>query len=72
MKHGGNILDNHQVTEVIPGPVVTVVTNKSTFQTRKLVVTAGAWTKAICSKLGVHLPFEVHASSIKVDFEFLL
>ena len=60
LKYGGNILDNHQVSEVIPGPVVTVVTNKGTFQTKQLVITAGAWTKVICSKLGVQLPFEVH------------
>lgn len=47
------------MSEIIPGPVVTVVTNKGTFQTKKLVITAGAWTKALCSKLGVQLPFEV-------------
>ena len=47
------------MTEIIPGPVVTVVTSKATFRTRKLVVTAGPWTAALVRKLGVELPFKV-------------
>ena len=39
--HGGMILDNHRVTEVIPGDPITVVTEKGTFRTQTLVITAG-------------------------------
>ena len=45
--------------EILPGPVVTVVTSKATFRTKKLVVTAGAWTPALMKKLGVELPLQV-------------
>ena len=59
IKYGGTLLDKHQVIEIVPGPIVTVVTNKASFQTRQLVIAAGAWTKALCHDLGVHLPFKV-------------
>ena len=59
LSEGGTLLDQHKVTEILPGPVVTVVTNKATFRTRKLVVTAGAWTAALVRKLGVELPYKV-------------
>ena len=39
--HGGMILDNHRVTEVIPGDPITVVTEKGMFRTQTLVITAG-------------------------------
>ncbi len=52
-------MDNHQVTDILPGPVVTVVTNRGTFRSRKVVVTAGAWTGTLMAKLGVELPLKV-------------
>ena len=47
------------MTDIIPGPLVTVVTNKATFSARKLVITAGAWAPSLVRKLGIQLPFKV-------------
>ena len=60
-KNGGELLDNHMVTDIIPGPVVTVVTTRATFNTKKLVITAGAWAPSLTKKLGLQLPFKVIA-----------
>ena len=60
LSEGGTILDQHKVTEIHPGPVITVVTSKATFRSRKLVITAGPWTPALVGKLGVELPFKVN------------
>ena len=59
------LLDNHQVTEILPGPVVTVVTNRGTFRGRKVVVTAGAWTGALMGTLGLELPFKVRFLNVR-------
>ena len=53
------IKDYHKVTEVIPGGVVTVKTNKGNFEARKVVITAGPWGPAMVKKLGIELPFKV-------------
>jgi glycine/D-amino acid oxidase-like deaminating enzyme len=70
-KLGGTLLDNHEVVQIIPGgAVVTVVTRRGTFRTRNLVIAAGAWTQALCSTIGLHLPFKVVRSELnywKVD-----
>ena len=58
-KNGGVLLDNHMVTDIIPGHVITVVTTRATFTTRKLVITAGAWAPSLTKKLGIQLPFKV-------------
>jgi len=47
------------VTDITPGPVVTVVTNKATFKAKQLVITAGAWAPTLLKKLEIHLPFKV-------------
>lgn len=60
-KNGGELLDNHMVMDIIPGPVVTVVTTRATFNTKKLVITAGAWAPSLTKKLGLQLPFKVIA-----------
>ena len=59
MKGGGVIKDYHKVTDIVPGEVVTVKTNKGTFKGRKVVITAGPWGPAIVKKLGIDLPFKV-------------
>ena len=59
IKLGGTLLDCHQVTEIIPGDSVTVVTNRGSFKTRNVVIAAGPWAPALCSSIGVHLPFKV-------------
>ena len=56
---GGVLLDEHRVTEIIPGHEVTVRTTKATFRTKKLVITAGSWTGNLLKTLGLEIPFEV-------------
>ena len=58
-KNGGVLLDNHMVTDITPGPVVTVVTNKATFKSKQLVITAGAWAPTLLKKLGIEFPYKV-------------
>jgi len=58
-KNGGVLLDNHMVTDITPGLVVTVVTNKTTFKSKQLVITAGAWTPTLLKKLGIEFPYKV-------------
>ena len=56
---GGVLLDEHRVTEIIPGHEVTVRTTKATFRMKKLVITAGSWTGNLLKTLGLEIPFEV-------------
>ena len=51
----------HKVTDIKADPVsVTVVTdNGSSFQTKKLIVTAGPWTKDLLQVTGLTLPLKV-------------
>ena len=56
---GGKLLDRHEVTEIIPGDIVTVVTNRGLFKANNVVIAAGPWAPALCSSIGVHLPFKV-------------
>ena len=58
--------DYHQVTEIIPGKVVTVRTNKGSFEAGKVIITAGPWGPAMVKKLGIELPFKVSETSNKV------
>ena len=53
------IKDYHKVTEIIPGDMVTVKTNKCSFEARKVIITAGPWGSAMVKRLGVDLPFKV-------------
>lgn len=59
LKLGGTLLDNHQVTEIIPGDIVTVVTNRGSFRAKNVVIAAGPWASTLCSSIGVDLPFRV-------------
>ena len=54
------IKDYHEVTDIVPSEVVTVKTNKGTFERRMVVITAGPWGLAIVKKLGIELPFKVN------------
>lgn len=58
---GGVLLDEHPVTEIIPGEVVTIRTPKATFRTKKLVITAGSWSHDLLKTLGLELPLKVGA-----------
>ena len=62
VKGGGVIKDYHKVTEIIPGDMVTVKTNKGSFEARKVIITAGPWGPAMVKRLGVDLPFKVQNS----------
>ena len=59
MRGGGMLLDNHCVTDIVPGDRVIVRTNKGDFISRKVVITAGAWAPKLISKLGMQLPIKV-------------
>ena len=72
VKKGGTVLDNHQVIEIIPGPIVTVVTNKGSFQTKRLVIAAGAWAPSLCRTLGINLPLKVSCLQWKLIVLFFI
>jgi glycine/D-amino acid oxidase-like deaminating enzyme len=55
---GGRLLEGHRVREIIPGDVVTLVTDRGSFKTRNVVIAAGPWAPALCSSIGLHLPFK--------------
>ena len=56
---GGELRDEHPVTEIVPGDVITIKTTKGDFKTKKLVITAGAWTPTILKTLGIEIPMKV-------------
>jgi sarcosine oxidase/L-pipecolate oxidase len=53
---GGVLQDNEPVTSITPGDVVNVVTTKSTYNARQVVLAAGPWAEKLCSSLGLILP----------------
>ena len=57
--HDGVFLDNHCVTDILPGDCVTIRTNKGDFSARKVIITAGGWAPKLLKKLGVDLPLKV-------------
>ena len=64
--HGGVLLDNHRVTRIIPGTVVTVETEKTSFRAKRIIVTAGAWTNKLLHHTGLTLPLKViHLNGLK-------
>ena len=57
---GGVFLDEHPVTEIVPGDdVVTIKTTRGTFRTKKLVITVGSWAPDLLRTLGVEAPLKV-------------
>ena len=58
---GGMFLDEHPVTEIVPGQVITIRTSKGSFRTKKLVITPGSWASSLLSTLGIELPLKVNA-----------
>ena len=57
---GGVFLDNHCVTDILPGDRVTVRTNNGDFSAKKVIITAGGWAPKLLKKLGVDLPLKVY------------
>lgn len=41
IKNGGKFLDNHPVTGVVPGDVVTVKSSKGDIKAKKILITVG-------------------------------
>ncbi|XP_041653752.1 peroxisomal sarcosine oxidase isoform X2 [Cheilinus undulatus] len=58
-KLGGVIRDKEMVTDIKPGPVVTVVTSSGVYKAMSLVITAGPWANRLLAYTGLELPLEV-------------
>ena len=65
--NGGQLLDCHKVTGLIPGPVVTIETNKGSFRAKKVIVTVGAWTNKLLETTGLTLPLKVVCVINRID-----
>ena len=59
IRYGGKLLARHRVTEIIPGDLITVQTDKGTFMAKKVIITAGAWTGKLVEGTGLTLPLKV-------------
>lgn len=59
-KLGGVIRDNTVVTDIKPGPVVTVSTSTGVYRAKSVVITAGPWANKLLAHTGLQLPLEVH------------
>ncbi|XP_073318418.1 peroxisomal sarcosine oxidase isoform X2 [Pagrus major] len=58
-KLGGVIRDNETVTDIKPGPVVTVSTSAGVYRAKSVVITAGPWANKLLAHTGLQLPLEV-------------
>lgn len=58
-KLGGVIRDNTMVTDIKPGPVVTVSTSAGVYRAKSVVITAGPWANKLLAHTGLQLPLEV-------------
>ncbi|XP_029986073.1 peroxisomal sarcosine oxidase [Sphaeramia orbicularis] len=58
-KMGGVIRDQARVTDIQPGPVVTVTTSAGVYRAKSLVITAGPWTGRVLDHVNLQLPLEV-------------
>uniref|UniRef100_A0AAY4DSR6 Peroxisomal sarcosine oxidase n=1 Tax=Denticeps clupeoides TaxID=299321 RepID=A0AAY4DSR6_9TELE len=56
---GGVIKDGQKVTDIKPGPVVTVTTAAAVYQAKSLVITVGTWASKVLSPIGLNLPLQV-------------
>ncbi|XP_068568715.1 peroxisomal sarcosine oxidase isoform X1 [Cebidichthys violaceus] len=58
-KLGGVIRDNEKVTDIKPGPVVTVSTSAGVYRAKSVVITAGPWANRLLAHTGLQLPLKV-------------
>ncbi|XP_044058249.1 LOW QUALITY PROTEIN: peroxisomal sarcosine oxidase [Siniperca chuatsi] len=58
-KLGGVIRDKEKVTEIKPGPVVTLSTSAGVYQAKNVVITAGPWTNRLLAHTALQLPLQV-------------
>lgn len=63
-EHGGQIQDEVKVEHIFPGEIVTLKTNKGTFKTEHLIITAGTWTTDLLKPLGINLPLQVERITV--------
>lgn len=47
------------VTDIKPGPVVTVLTTAGVYRAKSVVITAGPWANKLLAHTGLQLPLEV-------------
>jgi len=60
VKFGGLIHDSEPVQRVVSdGDVVTVMTTKTSYISRSVILAAGPWTSQLTEPLGLRLPLEV-------------
>ena len=59
VRYGGKLLARHRVTGIIPGDLITVQTDKGSFEAKKVIITAGAWTGQLVEGTGLTLPLQV-------------
>ncbi|XP_068174418.1 peroxisomal sarcosine oxidase [Antennarius striatus] len=59
VKLGGVIRDNEPVTDIKPGPVVTVSTPSGVYRAKGVVITAGPWANRVLAHTGLQLPLKV-------------
>nr|XP_057935144.1 peroxisomal sarcosine oxidase [Doryrhamphus excisus] len=58
-KLGGVIKDQEKVTDIKPGPTVTVTASAGVYRAKGVVITAGPWAKTLLAHVGVQLPLQV-------------
>ncbi|XP_070571505.1 peroxisomal sarcosine oxidase-like isoform X1 [Ptychodera flava] len=57
-RNGGVIQDEEKLLDVLPGPVVTIKTNKGTHRAKNVILTVGPWASQVLSPLGLQLPLK--------------
>ena len=60
VRHGGEILDGHRVTGIVPGSLVRVQTDKGDFRVKSLILTTGAWTNSLLKNIDLSLPYKAN------------
>uniref|UniRef100_A0A8C5E0L6 Peroxisomal sarcosine oxidase n=1 Tax=Gouania willdenowi TaxID=441366 RepID=A0A8C5E0L6_GOUWI len=63
-KLGGVLRDKEKVTDIKPGPFVTVSTAASVYQAKSLVITAGPWANTLLAHTGLQLPLQVQKINV--------
>jgi glycine/D-amino acid oxidase-like deaminating enzyme len=63
VKWGGELRDGEVVTDIIPGQVVIIMTSKTQYKARSVVLTVGPWATKLLPRLGIHIPLEVNIIS---------
>ena len=58
-RFGGEVCDGERITQIEPGEVVVVRTTKGEYQSRTVVITAGAWASQLLTPLGLKLSLKV-------------